>query len=67
MISAEQKQYIANGYDNAIEPKVIAIVLGLKDSTVRTYWTRFRRIRDLPPKIKLPKSKINQSMGLKIK
>ena len=67
MITDEQKQYIVNGYDNEIAPKVIAIVLGLKGSTVRMYWTRFKQIRDLPPKIKTPKSKLTASMGLNIK
>lgn len=67
MITDEQKLYIANGYDNKISPKVIATILGLKDSTLRSYWCRFKQIRDLPPKITTPKSKITAALGIKIK
>jgi transposase len=67
MITDEQKRYIANGYNNKISPNIIAIVLGLKSSSVSSYWCRLKKVEGLPPKIKIRKSKITGSMGIKIK
>ena len=67
MITDEQKRYIANGYNNEISPNIIAIVLGLKPSTVSSFWCRFKKVEGLPPKIKIRKSKISGPMGIIIK
>ena len=60
-------KYITNGYNNEISPNIIAIVLGLKRSTVSSFWCRFKNVEGLPPKIKIRKSKISGPLGIRIK
>jgi len=49
-LTPTEKQQIASSYDKGLPPRVIADVLGKSVEQIKTFFSRFRRIRDMPPK-----------------
>ena len=66
-LTPTEKQQIASSYDKGLPPRVIADVLGKSVEQIKTFFSRFRRIRDLPPKTEVSKGKIQERMALVLK
>ena len=67
ILTEEQKNNIINGYENGLGPTQIAKVIGVSRRTVASFHSKWNLNKDLPPKVKLAKTKINSRIGLFIK
>lgn len=66
-LTSADKQQILDSYDKGTPPSVIASVLGKSTGQIKMFYSRFKPIRDLPPKVQLPKGKIQGRMALVLK
>lgn len=66
-LRSPDKKAILRGYANGMNSSEIAKVIGAKPATIRKQKQRYGLIKDLPPKEKKSRSKINARVGLAIK
>jgi transposase len=66
-LTEEEKTIIVNSYDKGVTPSAISRVIGKTTSAIKSFFSRFKLNRNLPPKVKLNKGKIQGRMALALK
>lgn len=67
ILTAFQKVRIIASYEKGYGPTIIGDIVGANSSTVKAFYCKFLKDFNLPPKIKLSKTKISAAMGIMIK
>ena len=66
-ITNDEKLIIIKSYEEGISPSIISKQIGKTAGSITKFYSRWKLSKDLPPKIKQNRSKINGRMGLLIK
>jgi transposase len=66
-LTEAEKQNIIEAYDNGISPSVTSGIIGKSTSAIKSFFSRFKLNRSLPPKDNLPKGIIQGRMALQLK
>ncbi len=62
-LTEDQKRSIQKGYESDMSTKDIAEFVGVSQTRVTTFWSRYQATKDLPPKVKISRRIINERMG----
>ena len=66
-LNDDEKLIIIKSYDQGIPPSVISKQIGKSIGSIKMFYSRWKLNKDLPPKEKQNRSKIDGRMGLLIK
>lgn len=66
-ITSTEKDISIRGYDQNKIPKEIAALLGRPDRTISAFYSKWKLIKNLPPKVKMKETMITSRMGRWIK
>lgn len=66
-LNNDEKHIIIKSYEEGILPSVISRQIGKSVGSIKTFYCRWKLNRDLPPKEKHNRSKIDGRMGMLIK
>ena len=66
-ITNDEKLIIIKSYEEGIPPRIISKQIGKTVGSIKKFYSRWKLDKDLPPKDKKNRSKIDGRMGLMIK